>query len=429
LRNQIKLLSLACGIVLAGLLLGCGTSTSSTQNKVTGLKKRALVTNVQAGTLTMLDALKDTFAPKAFSLGSHGKMVVGGGFTVIQESATNAITIFDNTKETIAFSSPTSSIPFDIAISPDGKTAWAAMRNPGFVEAFDTSTGNVIATISAPNAVRLVMSPQGGTLLVFADNPEVLSGTSKNAFYVIKTANVSNSTPATPMAESDGDQPFTAVFSSDTQAFILNCGGECGGVNPAGSTTLRPASVAFMDFSGAAPAVGNTVPVAAATVGLLSGQNLFVAGTPPATLLPPGFTCPATLGSCGTLQTINSTSFAASTPLAITDGLHQRMAITSNNRVYIGAKGCTVAPDGSNLVRGCLSIFDTGTQALTFPSESSLRQEFDVTGLHPISGRSVIYVVQGGELDFFDITTNAVASNITPIDIIGNAISVVQIDP
>ncbi|HET7871534.1 MAG TPA: hypothetical protein VFL42_03420 [Terriglobales bacterium] len=419
-RNQIKLLSLACGMVLAGFLSGCGSSTSSTQNQVTGLKKRVFVTNVQAGTMTMIDGLKDRFAPKAFSLGSPGKMVVGGGFTVVQETATNAITIFDNTKEQIAFTPATSAVPFDVAISPDGKTAWAAMRNPGFVEAFDTSNGNILATISAPNAVRLVMSPQGGKLLVFADNPQGLPLPDTDAFYVINTAGGNNSTVAAPVRESAGDQPFSAVFNgSDNQAFILNCGAECG------STT--GASVVFADFSGAAPVLGTPIPVAGATVGLLSGQSFFVAGTPPT--LPAGLTCPATLGSCGTLQAISTASFTAGAPFAITDGLHQVMAITSNSRLYVGAKDCTTAVTGSNVVRGCLTIFDTGTQTLTFPSESALRQDFDVTSLQPITGRNVIYVVQGGELDFFDIATNAIATGITPIDIIGNAIYVVQIDP
>jgi hypothetical protein len=430
LRNQIKLFSLACGITLASLVLGCGSSTSSQQSNVTGLKKRVLITNSQAGSMVILDAQKDKFSTKSFPLGSPGKMVVGGGFTVIQETATNSIIIFDNTKESVAFTPPTTSIPFDVAISPDGKTAWAATRNPGFVQAYDTSNGNIIATISTPNAVRLVMSPQGSTLLVFADNPQNPALQNTDAFYVIKTANVSNSTPATPVKESIGDQPYTAVFSSDTQAFLLNCGGECGGANPVGSTNLTAASVVFMDFSGAAAAVGTRIPVSAATVGLLNGPNLFVAGTPPTT--PAGFcSANAALGSnsCGTLQVINTGTFTAGAPVAITDGLHRSMALTSNNRLYVGALGCTVAPSSPSSVRGCLSIFDTGSQSVTFPSESSLRQNFDVTSLQPISGRSVVYVVQGGELDFFDITTNAVATNITPIDISGNATFVVQIDP
>jgi hypothetical protein len=40
-----------------------------------------------------------------------------------------------------------------------------------------------------------------------------------------------------------------------------------------------------------------------------------------------------------------------------------------------------------------------------------------------------MYVIQGGELDFFDTTTDAVATGITVVDIIGRAFDVVQIDP
>jgi hypothetical protein len=105
------------------------------------------------------------------------------------------------------------------------------------------------------------------------------------------------------------------------------------------------------------------------------------------------------------------------------------MALT-NGRLYVGASGCTVqAGTAANTVRGCLSIYNTGTPGVKFPQESAFRQNFDVTGLQPISSRSVIYVVQGGELDIFDTTTDAVATGITQLDIVGKAIDVVQIDP
>ncbi len=407
--------------MLAGFVAGCGTSTTSTQNQVTGLKKRLLLSNQQSGVINLMDASKDKFA-KSFSAGTGPtKMVTSGGFTVILDSGSNTISIFDNTKEQVTLAPATSNIPFDIAISPDGKTAWAAMRNPGFVEAFDTTSGNVLATIAVPNAVRLLMSPQGSRLLVFSDNPKLLPNT--NAFFVINTANLSNSTTATAVTGTGLDQPFTGIFNgNDNQAFILNCGPECGGTT---------ASVLLADFSGAAPALGAPAPVAGATVGLLSGQSLFVAGTP--ATLPAGVSC-SSLGTatCGTLQVINISNLSALTagaPFAITDGLHLKMALASNNRLYIGAAQCTTAATGANVVRGCLSIFDTTTQALTFPSESAFRQNFDVTGLQQISARNVLYVVQGGELDFFDITTNAVSTSITQIDIQGIAWDVLQIDP
>jgi len=362
--------------------------------------------------MNLLDGQKDAVTSSRFNVGSGPtRILTAGGITLVADSAVNAIAIFDNTKELVTLGPATSAIPFDIAISPDGKTAWAAMRNPGFVEAFDTSNGNVLATIPVPNAVRLVMSPQGSNLLVFSDFPNA------DTFAVISTANLSNSTTATTVTATGLDQPYTGIFNgSETQALILSCGAECGGT---------AAAVTSVDLTNPASAV--TVPVAAATVGLLNGQKLFVAGTPPT--LPTGLTCPAELGTCGTLQVIDTAALTAGAPVAITDGLHQKMALTSNNRLYVGAAGCTTVASGANQVRGCLSIFDTATQALTFPSESAFRQNFDVTGLQQISARNVIYVVQGGELDFFDITTNAVSTSITPIDVQGKAWDVLQIDP
>jgi hypothetical protein len=53
----------------------------------------------------------------------------------------------------------------------------------------------------------------------------------------------------------------------------------------------------------------------------------------------------------------------------------------------------------------------------------------DVTGLAPVAGRNVIYVVQGGQLDIFDTTTNAVSTSITPLNIAGTASGVVQLSP
>jgi hypothetical protein len=38
-------------------------------------------------------------------------------------------------------------------------------------------------------------------------------------------------------------------------------------------------------------------------------------------------------------------------------------------------------------------------------------------------------VIEGGEIDFFDTNTDAVASGITPLDVVGKAFDAVQIDP
>jgi hypothetical protein len=402
-------------VLLALALAGCGSSTSSNQPKPTGLKKRVLLSNQASSTVNLLDAQKDTFTTKNLGAPSPTKLVTAGGITAAMDSAGSAITIIDNAKEAVSFAAPIGDLPFDIAIEPNGKKAWAAMRDFGFVQAVDTTSGVAFQVLRITNARRLVMSPKGTKMLVFPD-PQSQVPPNTHTFFVVDTATGSFQTITDAVHL---DQPFTAVFgASDTQAFVLNCGAECGGTG---------ASVVSVDFSSATPAFAPAAPITVpgATVGLMNGTNLYVAGTSPT--LPLGLTCP--ISSCGELTVINTGALTAGNPVAIADGDHENMAF-ANNRLYIGSRGCTVQPGtAANTVRGCLSIFNTGSSAVTFPQESSFRQNFDVTGLLPITGRSIIYVIEGGEIDFFDTNTDAIATGITPLDVVGKAFDVVQIDP
>jgi hypothetical protein len=169
----------------------------------------------------------------------------------------------------------------------------------------------------------------------------------------------------------------------------------------------------------AAPVFGPPIPVVAATAGVLSGSSLLVSGTPPTS-------------ASGTFQTINTSTLTASAPIAIANGHHTKMVLASNNRVYIGASACTAIPDPNpnvNLTQGCLTIVNTSSGAVVIPKVSSFRQNFDATGIQPISGRTVVYVCFGGELDIFDTNTDTAITPNPPIDIVGKAIDVVLIDP
>jgi hypothetical protein len=356
-------------------------------------------------------------------------MVTANGFTVVQGSGTASITMINNSTEAVSATGSLLDVPTDVAISKDGTTAWAAVRNKGAVEAFDTTTGNIKTNIAVLEAARLVMSPNGTKLMVFSDN-------TPTTFAVIDTAsfNVVTFTTASGL-----DNPYTGVFNgSETKAFILSCGAECGPFPGSPPGTRPGAGVMEVDFSSVSfnpppatqpvtltPVAGPTAAgaITGATVGLLSGSTLFVAGTPPVT--PPAI-------STGTLQSVDAVSLAVTNDGSIPNGLHQVMAMTSNNRLYVGSSDCTVtsvAPPSANLVQGCLAVFDTGANAISVPPESSLRQNFNVTGLQPISNRNVIYVVQGGALDIFDITTSLPSTSINPLIIVGNAVGIVQIDP
>jgi hypothetical protein len=419
---------LAVAIAGAALLAGCGSSSSSSSSgpPVSGLKKRVLLTNsvvnpsitevtpTSAG-LTLVDAQKDTLN-KALSNSPFGKILTASGTSVLLNVGARQITVVDNTKEQVTFSPMLVGQPFDIAISTDGLTVYAAVRDNGLVEAVTTSNGNIAATVPIPSVTRLVEGPKEQRLLAFSDDPQSLVGSTNgvpnaNSFFVVTT----NGNAVTAINEPPGSQPYTAVFdptdTNDTTAFILNCGTACGG-------TVAP-SVVKVNFSNpTAPVLSAPIAVSGATVGLLSGSSLFIAGTPSGS-------------ATGTLQVIDTGALTASAPFTITNGLHTQMAVTSNNRLYVGASNCTIdAPDSQNDVAGCLSIFDIGSLTVKpTPRESAFRQNFNVTGLQQISGRNIIYVCQGGELDIFDITLDAVSPSITPIDVIGNAFSVVQIDP
>src|SRR5689334_11096106 len=90
-------------LILMFILNGCGGSNSTTNssgNTVTGLKKRVLLSNQFAGTVTIMDALKDhlSTAPPLSAPGAT-KMVTAGGFTAVINSTVNAYSVIDNTKE------------------------------------------------------------------------------------------------------------------------------------------------------------------------------------------------------------------------------------------------------------------------------------------------------------------------------------------
>ena len=420
-RAQNNVLGVLLALCIA-LLAGCGSSSSSSTNQtapLTNIKKRVLVSN-ESGVVRIMDAdaNQDTLSNKTIGISAPTKMLTAGGFTFIGENTTLA-GVFDNAKETLVFNTPTADVANDIALSPDGTTGWVAERNVGLVQAISTSSGAVVANISIPNVVRLAMSPNGTRLLAFTDT--LKPQPNADSFWVIDTNSVVSTAnkSAIPVTAPSLDQPFTALFNgSETQAFILNCGKPCGG-------TGIGANVSKIDFTTpAAPGTVATVPVLAATTGLISGASLFVAGTP----LASGF---------GTLQVIDTGSLAVvGAPSQITDGIHLNMSLASNNRLYIGARACTPGPaNAANQVPGCLSIANIsgppGATGLPIarPVESAFRQNLDVTGFQPISGRNIIYVVQGAELDIFDTGLDAPSPTITAIDIVGVAIDAIQIDP
>ena len=253
-----------------------------------------------------------------------------------------------------------------------------------------------------------MLAPTENKLLVFggpADHQDTVTVIDTT------TAKTTPVTAATKIASPSFDKPVSAVFTTDgSKAYILNCGAECGGA---------AASVTVLDMTTTPPTPGAPIPLVGggATTGLLNGSTLYVAGSPPGTGCP-GVSTSAT--SCGTLQTIDTGTLAASAPIVITDGFHGHMELASNGQLFIGARTCTNII-AANEVRGCLTIFDTAKRTVVVPP-----MNFDVTGIAPISNRNIVYVVQGGELNIYDTTTDALTP--TQIDVVGKAVDVKYVD-
>ena len=202
-------------------------------------------------------------------------------------------------------------------------------------------------------------------------------------------------------------RPVNAFFSSDSNtAYVLNCGWECGDPAPG------QASVAQLDIP--SMTIKATVPVGGASVGLLNGTTLYVAGT--------SFTAGPTFDSVNVSTMTRNTANS----VAINDGLHTTMALSMNNKLYIGAVTCT------NTTAGCLSVVDV-TNNVASPLVPPNCAVFvapactgPVTGMIAIANRNVVYVIEDGYQMIYDTTSDTLQQ--TQVIFHGALYTLVQVD-
>lgn len=408
------ILSIVILMTLAFMLTSCGASsnTSGSSGAPSKLKTRAFVTNSFAGLLQIIDYTRDTESlNNVISAGSQPGMMVetpDRKSTLVFDSLSNAIDIIDNGTEAalVAISLPASTN--SIVVAPDSKTAYAATRNApvsgqqnGAVQVVDLTTATLGTQIPVPLANSLALSPDGNKMLVFGAGID-------QANFIDLTPPPTGTTATTPVAVAVTGQPMSrpvaAVFTSDgTKAYVANCGSECGGTGSAG--------ISVVDMTANPPSASAAFSVAGASTMLFDGTTLYVAGQNSLTVLTPS-------GNTFTL---------VKGPVAIGAGFHTSMLIGADNTLFIGATGC---PDGANVPdAGCLSMYSTSANDVRITTGG----KGPVTGMAAIPHRSVVYVVEGGELDIYDTKTRAVQVAPCPgfscfIDIVGKAVDVKVID-
>jgi hypothetical protein len=212
------------------------------------------------------------------------------------------------------------------------------------------------------------------------------------------------------------DHPVAAFFSSDdSTAYVVNCGAECGG---------SQASVQPLDLTTTPPTPGTPVPVPAASVAMVDGTTMYLAGTPVPASPCTGQTTAAT--TCGLLTVFDLTSMTVtnSADIVITDGYHNHLALGANGQLFVGARTCTeiTAVNAGDEVRGCLSIYNTQTGTVVIPPANG-----EVTGIQPIAKRSVVYVVQNGSLGIYDTTTDKLQT-LQITNLVGRFVDVKAVD-
>jgi hypothetical protein len=430
-RLKRRILVLVAMLWAGVTLISCGGYNSG-YKPPSGLTERVLASQgvtagFSTGGLQIIDGYNDTIPRVApLSAGSSpGLMAITPTRNIAAafDASSNNVFAVDTVKESaignVRIAGPTTSMVFPTAIGIGYAAVPTATVNGfsfiGAIDVMDFSTG-VLSTIAVSNAQTVVSNATGNQLLVFSNDSNSVTILAPDVAIPPVDVSCSTAPNAVCTVVPGFDRPVNAIVSGST-AYVLNCGAQCGGVQ---------ASVAIFDLNSLT--ITSTIPVDAATMALLNGSTLYVAGTSPTKNACTGETTSATI--CGRLDVVDLGSGTVTGSTVITDGYHDRMDMTTNGQIFIGSHDCTNIGNVNNPVgevRGCLSIFKIADGSVLIPPDNG-----DVNGLQGFVSRTVEYVAQGGNLRVYDITKDILLINdFLPegnIDIVGYVGDVKAID-
>ena len=409
-------------ILLLALLAGCG---SGSQGEKSHLTHRAFVSNAYggssstSGTIQIIDTTNDNVSGTTISAGTNPGWLAlspARNVTMVYDSGDNEVSVINNKDETTsgAIQLPGATISM---VAQSDSVGYAAVPKAnvgsssplGAVVKLNLSSFGITQTIAIPSVQRIVMNSAATKLLVFSDPSSTYSACSSSTSAFVTVIDISAS-PATATQVCGFDHAVWGVFSSDgSTAYIMNCGPECGGT----TASVQPLTMSSLT-------VGTAVPVSAATVGLLNGSTLYVAGSPNATQ-------GALQGVLSVLAVGSSGTPVVSSTVAIGDGYHTQMVLASNNKLFIGvagsATGTQMCTNTTNTSTGCLTVVNTGTNPMAVSVDAGGNSNGGVTGMAALSNRAVVYVVKNQQLQTFD-TTSSSATAASTLNITGQSVDV-----
>ena len=417
---------LICLCAGAGLV-ACGSSR--VKGPPSGLTRRVLASQGVSSTLTfgglvIVNAYTDTVAriPPIGAGVSPGLMAISPtrNIVVAFDETTNTVFAVDTARETdlghILLPGITSSMVVPTA-DPIGYAAVPAASVNGYsflggIEMLSLTAGGIMTTIAVPNAQTVVSNSDGSQLLVFSNDSDSVTALFPSSAVPPVDLSCLDSPPnavCTIVQDSRLSRPVYAVVSGNN-AYILNCGFECGG--------SQQASVAVLDLNSLT--ITGSVPVNGATYAFLSGTTLYVAGNgtptgPPCSSLTNSINAATAAVYCGTLDIVDLTTLTdpyyanLAMEIAIPDGYHVRMDMSSNGQLFVGSRDCTNIGNVNNPsgeVRGCLAILNTLSGKVVIPPDNG-----NVDGLQSFVSRYIEYVAEGGNLRVYDTTKDILYIN------------------
>jgi hypothetical protein len=455
----------AAALVVAAALAGCGTTTYFAGRTLppSGLTKRVLITiqnpsSTASGTLQFVDANYDirfvynsTSTNSQFSISGYAdklpttiQNLPEEQLGVVYSSGSGDLTPIDYSKEQSSKSvTGLNGLSASVFVTRNQSYVFAASQSSRVLTVVDR-TSSISYPLNLPGVNSVSVNPGGSVALAFVQNsnyvyyPRQLTAT-ETISYSGGSANwPKGAVDCQPlsgpgwclfqMLGSDGnpltfDRPVKAVFSADGgTAYVLNCGPECGG-STASISTLPVAPLIYLQgqHSGSLPTQStlNSSTIAipgGASNALVDSTTLYVVGQ-------------KNTGGYwgGNLTTVNLATNKISLPaVSISDGAPgaaSRMILADDDTLWIGMTRCTSGlRANSNLAYGCLTMFNTSTNAVTLMPYNG-----DATGIAAITGMHKIYTAEGGQIYIYS-TASGIALDNQYVTVTGTAYDVAYMD-
>jgi hypothetical protein len=343
---------------------------------------------------------------------------------------------------------------------------YAASERAHVVSVINVAGGRSYA-LNLPNVYRISINPGGSIALAFVENTTQAPGTSScivangggtptscaapagqfSVYSVVHLTNAQSTAaannpnylgaqdcepqnlpqfcifPVSTGASASFDHPVKALFSPDgTTAYVINCGPECGGTTASVTTipiTESELNTGVTGGSGISLVAQNNIPVpAGVTNGIFSGNLLYLAGQQ---LQSDGL-------FAGNLSILNTETGTIAGPYSISDGTHNKMVFADENTLWIGSSQCQAGERykqvlaGSGGQYGCLTMFNTSTNAVTLDSYKG-----DATGIAAITGLNKVYTAEGGQIYIYNTADMSERDN-SNVSVAGTAADVVYMD-